>query len=213
MFFYFFIGGVLQFFLVLFNIISMFKSSNKPPNKPSVLFGFIRRIVADLRNGLRRIGPSVLFGFIHVSNNSRFNNYCLYYLQFFLVLFFIIVSWHCCWSLYYPSVLFGFIQNEIEVGEEKYEIRDPSVLFGFILRGSPIREWGLQFFRFLMFIIVSIIFLFVVLFKLYLLLFSSLDWAALFYTIYVLLVHRDVVGSSLTYMFSCSRSIRTYSIF
>ena len=50
-----------------------------------------------------------------------------------------------------------------------------------------------------MFIIVSIIFLLVVLFKLYLLLFSSLDGVAFFSGIYFLFVHRDVVGSSLTY--------------
>ena len=62
----------------------------------------------------------------------------------------------------------------------------------------------------------SIIFLLIVLFKfcplIVLLFFSHINWAAVFSGIYVLFVHRDVVGSSLAYMFSCFHSIRTYSL-
>ncbi len=39
-----------------------------------------------------------------------------------------------------------------------------------------------------------------------------LDGAAFFSSIYVLFVHRDVVGFTMAYMFSCFQSIRTYSL-
>ena len=71
---------------------------------------------------------------------------------------------------YYASILFGFIHLDnkpLVINDVKLYVS--SILFGFILRGSPIGEWGLQFFEFILSVI---IFLFVVLFKLYLLLFS-----------------------------------------
>ena len=40
-----------------------------------------------------------------------------------------------------------------------------------------------------------------------------LDWAAFFSGIYFLFVHCDVVGFTVTYIFSCLHSIRTYSIY
>ena len=63
-------------------------------------------------------------------------------------------------------VLFAYADDDAHIPLRRGDL---SVLFGFILRGSPIGEWGLQFFEFILSVI---IFLFVVLFKLYLLLFS-----------------------------------------